>query len=102
MLENNRIVNLDETLRLFCEMVEEGRGIIPAALTTAVALSDEQRTRLHQTLQERLALRFDIRFRVDPNVLGGAVFKYRDRLVDGSVRFDLQKIRERLKAVKIG
>jgi len=102
MLENNRIENLGETLRLLFVLVEEGRGIIPASVTTALALTPEQSGRLQQTLESRLALRFDIRFRVDPHVLGGVVFKYRDRLIDGSARFDLQKLRERLMAVAIG
>jgi len=101
MLENNRIENLEETLRRVCVLVEEGRGIIPASVTTAVALTDEQRRQLHRTLEGRLGLRFDIRFRVDTNALGGVIFKYRDRLFDGSVRFDLQKMRERLKVVAI-
>lgn len=101
MLRNNRIENLDDTLRLVYELVEESRGIIPASVTTAVALSEEQRRQMHQTLEKRLGLRFDIAFRVDPNVLGGVVFKYRDRLIDGSVRFDLQKLRERLMAVAL-
>ena len=102
MLENNRIENLDETLRLTCVYVEEGRGIIPATATTAIPLTDEQRQWLHKSLEARLGLRFDIRFRVDANVLGGVVFKYRDRLFDGSLRFDLQKIRERLTGTAIG
>jgi F-type H+-transporting ATPase subunit delta len=101
MLRNNRIENLDETLRLICELVEEYRGIVPAAVTTAVELSDAQRARLRQNLEQRLGLRFDIRFRVDARILGGAVFKYRDRMIDGSVKFDLQKLRERLQATAL-
>jgi len=101
MLENNRIENLDETMRLFFVLVEEGRGIIPASVTTAVNLTDEQRQQLRRALESRLGLRFDIRFRVDANILGGVVFKYRDRLLDDSMRFDLQKLRERLLAVAL-
>jgi len=101
MLENNRIENLGETLRLLFVLVEEGRGIIPASVTTAVALTPEQRSQLQQTLESRLGLRFDVRFRVDAQVFGGVVFKYRDRLIDGSARFDVQKLRERLMAVTV-
>jgi F-type H+-transporting ATPase subunit delta len=101
MLENNRIENLSETLRLALTLVEEGRGIIPATVTTATALTNEQRAQMQTALEQQLGLRFDIRFRVDPNVLGGVMFKYRDRLLDGSIRFDLQKLRERLMAVAI-
>jgi len=101
MLRNNRIENLDDTLRLVYELVEESRGIIPAAVTTAVGLTEEQRGRLQRTLASRLDLRFDIRFRVDPDILGGVIFKYRDRLIDGSLRFDLQELQERLMGVAI-
>jgi F-type H+-transporting ATPase subunit delta len=101
MLDNNRIENFYEIMRLVFVLVEEARGVIPASVTTAIALTDDQRGRLHTTLESRLGLRFDIRFRVDPNVLGGVIFKYRDRLLDGSVRFDLQRLRERLMAVAI-
>jgi len=101
MLDNNRIENLDETLRLVCDLVEEERGIIPASVTTAVPLADEQRGQVHQRLERQLGLRFDIRFRTDQSILGGMIFKYRDRLLDGSLRFDLQKLRDRLMAVAI-
>ena len=101
MLRNNRIENLDETLRLVGEMVEEERGIIPSTVTTAVPLNEAQRDMLRQTMESRLGLRFDVRYRVDSNILGGVVFKYRDRLIDGSLRFDLDKLHDRLTAVAI-
>jgi len=101
MLRNNRIENLAETLRLVLDLVDEERGVIPAVVTSAVPLTDDQKRLLHRTLEERLGLRFDIRYRVDPNILGGLVFKYRDREIDGSLKFDLQKIRDRLNAIRI-
>jgi len=101
MLGNNRVENLDETLRLVCDLVDLERGIVPATVTTATALADEQRKNVHETLEKQLGLRFDIRFRTDPNLLGGMIFKFRDRLLDGSLRFDLQKLRDRLMAVPV-
>jgi F-type H+-transporting ATPase subunit delta len=101
MLRNNRIENLDDTLRLVYQLVEEQRGIIPATVTTAVPMKDDQRRDLEQSMQQRLGLKFDVKYREDPEVLGGVIFKYRDRQIDGSLRFDLQKIRERLRAVAI-
>lgn len=102
MLRNNRIENLDETLRLVGELVEEERGIIAATVTTAIPLTDPQRDRLQRVMESRLGLRFDVRCRVEPNVLGGVIFKYRDRQIDGSLRFDLNKIHDRLMGVSIG
>lgn len=101
MLRNNRIENLDDTLALVYELVEEQRGIIPSSVTTAIELTPEQKHEMKRCLEQRLGLRFNIRFRVDPKILGGVVFKYRDRQIDGSLLFDLQKIRERLMALSI-
>ena len=101
MLRNNRVVHLQDTLRLVYELVEEQRGIIPSTVTTAIELKPEERHRLQKTLEERLGLRFDIAFRVNPEILGGVILKYRNRQIDGSLRYDLHKLRERLMAVSL-
>jgi F-type H+-transporting ATPase subunit delta len=101
MLRNNRIENLGDALRLVYELVEQLRGIVPAIVTTAVALDDDQRAAMKSTMEDRLGSRFDVRYRVDADILGGAIFKYRDRLIDGSLRFDLKKLFTRMMAVPI-
>jgi len=99
MLERNRVVNLEDALGVAHDLVEEQRGIVKATAVTAVPMSDEQKARLEQTLESRLGLQFRIHYAVDPDVLGGVVFKYGDRLIDGSLAWDLQRLRERLMGI---
>ncbi|MGH2514787.1 MAG: ATP synthase F1 subunit delta [Ktedonobacterales bacterium] len=62
------------------------RGQAVAQVTTAIPLDDEMRTRLTRELQEITGKRILLEERVDPSILGGAIARVGDTLIDGSLR----------------
>jgi F-type H+-transporting ATPase subunit delta len=76
-------------------LVKEHLGRIEVEVTTAVDLSEEQRDRLKERLGEVLEGReIILETNVNPDLIGGAVFRYGGRMMDGSIRGRLESLRE--------
>lgn len=67
-----------------------------AQVTTAMPLDEELRRRVTDDLQRITGKRILLQERVDPSILGGAVARVGDTLLDGSVRRRLQLLRQQI------
>jgi F-type H+-transporting ATPase subunit delta len=65
-----------------------------ALVRSAVALSDDQKTRLQAALAKATGRDLDVKVVVDPTVVGGVVTQIGDTVLDGSVRSRLLQLRE--------
>lgn len=98
LIEHRRTAEMPEIRREFNRMADEAEGIVNATLTTAVSLSDDERQRYEQELAKRLKRKVRLEHRRDPGLIGGATVQIGDRLIDGSVRTQLDRLRQRLAA----
>jgi F-type H+-transporting ATPase subunit delta len=98
MLRRGRIEDLPRVASEFRRLDDERQGIVHAVVTSAAELTqDEVRAltaRLEQTTGGRISLEVD----VDPSLLGGLVVRVGDRMIDGSVRGRLERLRNQLLA----
>jgi F-type H+-transporting ATPase subunit delta len=93
--DNGREEILEDVLRQYEVLVKEHLGRIEVEVTTAVELSEDSERRLKERLGRVLEGREVIlETRVDPNLLGGAVFRFGGRMMDGSIRGRLESLRE--------
>jgi F-type H+-transporting ATPase subunit delta len=75
-----------ETLRAEIENVADVR------ITSAVQLSDEQRQQLSTALQKRLKREVRLHCEVDASLIGGAIVRAGDFVIDGSLRARLERL----------
>jgi F-type H+-transporting ATPase subunit delta len=95
--DNGREEILEEVLLRYEELVKEHLGRIEVEVTTAVELSEEELDRLKERLGRLLDGReIILETSIDPDILGGAVFRFGGRMVDGSVRGQLMSLREEM------
>jgi F-type H+-transporting ATPase subunit delta len=95
LVDNGREEILEEVLVRYEELVKKHLGKIEVEVTTAVELSEEQRDRLKERLRDVLEGReIILEANVDPDLVGGAVFRYGGRMMDGSIRGRLESLRE--------
>jgi len=95
LVDNGREEILEEVLARYEELVKEHLGRIEVEVTTAVELSEDQRGRLKERLGGVLEGReIILETNVDPELIGGAVFRYGGRMMDGSIRGRLESLRE--------
>lgn len=92
LLVERELVEVVPALRdQFERLYNDYRGQAYAQVTTAIPLDDELRDRVKRELQEITGKRIILREKVDPAILGGAIARVGDTLIDGSLlrRFTL-------------
>ena len=95
LVDNGREEILEEVLIRYEQLVKEHLGKVEVEVTTAVELSEEQLDRLKERLEGVLEGREVIlEANVDQDLIGGAVFRFGGRLMDGSIRGRLESLRE--------
>ncbi|MEZ5165917.1 MAG: ATP synthase F1 subunit delta [Acidimicrobiales bacterium] len=72
------------------------KGMEVAEVRSAVALTDDQKTRLAASLKKATGKDVDVKVVVDPSVLGGVVTTIGDTVIDGSVRSRLAQVKSHL------
>ena len=96
LIEHRRTSEMPAIRREFERMADEAAGIVNVALTTAVDLSDAEQQRYERVLADRLGKKVRMDYRHDPGLVAGATIQIGDRLIDGSVRTQLDRLRQRL------
>ena len=96
LVRRHRIEQLPRVVAEFIRLDERRQGIVHANATSAAPLTDLEvkalTARLEQMTGGRIALETD----VDASLLGGLIVRVGDRLIDGSVRGRLERLRNQL------
>ncbi len=98
LLRRGRIELLPRVVDEFVRLDNARRGIVTAEVTSAAALTPREVDELTARLQARTGGRVQLTFREDPSLLGGLTVRVGDRLIDGSVRGRLARLRNQLLA----
>jgi F-type H+-transporting ATPase subunit delta len=100
LLKNGDINLLGSVLSDLGQMSRGGPLVKSAEVTTAVALSDEEKDQVRQKLRAQYGAGLEFNFTVDPAIIGGAVVQVGDKIIDGSVATRLEAMKNVL-GVKI-
>jgi len=65
---------------------------------SAVALSEAQQTHITKDLRQRYGDRLEVRFSVDPSLIGGLIIRVGDQVLDNSLRTRLSAIQRNMMA----
>jgi F-type H+-transporting ATPase subunit delta len=98
LADNRRLAILPEISALFEELKSEAEGVIDVTVTSAVPLDDSQRAKLTAALERRLRRSVRLQCATDPALIGGAVLRAGDLVIDGSLRGKLERIAYQLTA----
>lgn len=78
----------------FVELAAGERDHAVAEVRSAVELSGDQKQRLAAALSKATGKRIDVKVVIDPKVMGGVVARIGDTVIDGSVRYRLEQLKE--------
>lgn len=80
----------------FAQELNARLGIAEAQVTSARALDDEEKSQLTSALERQTGKKIEASFQEDKSLLGGAVVRVGSTVYDGSVREQLNRLREQL------
>lgn len=96
LVRRGRIELLPRVAAELRRMWEQREGIVRAVVTSAAPLSETETEAVRTRLAEMTGDTVEIEHQVDPALLGGILVRMGDRLIDGSVRGRLERLRARL------
>jgi F-type H+-transporting ATPase subunit delta len=95
---NRRLRFLPQIAARFDELKDSAEGVADVTVTSAAALNDAQRNKLAAVLEKRLKRKVRLHCDIDPGLIGGAVVRAGDLVIDGSVNARLNRIAYELSA----
>lgn len=98
LVRKNRINILDQITAAFIDSYNKYAGIIQIKVSAAYALSDEQRTKLQQQLEEKTGKKVEMEVEIDESLVGGLSVRIEDTVIDGTVKHQLRELEDQLLA----
>jgi F-type H+-transporting ATPase subunit delta len=90
--ENDRIELLPEISDMFELLKANHEKTMEVEIASAYEVSDGEKATLSEALSNRLQRKINLETTLDPSLLGGAIIKAEDTVIDNSVRGKLQKM----------
>jgi F-type H+-transporting ATPase subunit delta len=90
LLEYRRVAVLPEIAEHFETLKADAENVVEVTVTSATAISKKQQDTIGKALRERLGRNVNIETEIDENLIGGAVIKAGDVVIDGSLRARLE------------
>jgi F-type H+-transporting ATPase subunit delta len=96
IMDHQRLAELNEILEEYHAVADEESGLAEAEITSAHALQDGDRAELEAQVAKLVGGKVRATYRQDSSLLGGAVVRVGSTVYDGSLRAQLQQLKQRL------
>lgn len=96
LAENDRLLLLPAIFTQFQTLKADHERLVQVQVTAAAPIDDHQREKLADALVKRLGRAVNIEVTIDPNLIGGAIIRAGDTVIDGSLRGRLNKLADAL------
>lgn len=101
MVRRGRFEIMPGVIREFLRLYRRREGIVEATVISAAELDGDEIAALHERLEAVTDSRIELQQLVDPELLGGLQVRVGDRLIDGSVRGRLERLRTEFTTIAI-
>ncbi len=96
IMEHQRLHELDEILDEYHTIADEQSHLTEAEITSAHPLDSQGRADLEAHVARLAGGRIRATYRQDPTLLGGAIVRIGSTVYDGSIRAQLQQLKQKL------
>ncbi len=96
LLQNHRLADLQEINKRFTNELDQRSNIVLANVTTARPVPEQTQAALRARIAQLTGSDVRIQFAIDEELIGGVVTRIGSTIYDGSVRGQLQQIKEKL------
>lgn len=92
LAENRRLGLLPDILAVYEELRAEAEKTVEAEMVSAFPVDDAQLQTIAQALSNRLQREVNLSCTIDEELIGGAIIRAGDLIIDGSARGSLEKL----------
>jgi len=92
LVKNDRLGALTDIGQQYGELVAKAQALVNAQVITAMALTEDQKSSLSSALEARLGMKVQLEETIDADLVGGAIVKAGDLVIDGSAKGRIEKL----------
>lgn len=96
LLDNYRIALLDEVIEVYRQTTYDRLGISEVKIASVAELTPAEQEAIRARFAELTHKQVEIEFHLEPALLGGIIAQIRSTVYDGSVRGQLDRLRQQL------
>jgi F-type H+-transporting ATPase subunit delta len=96
LAERHRMPAVFRIRRDFDDLYAEERKLLPVTITSAIELDKDLVKDIRKKIEEQTDRKVDLTTKVDPDVLGGLVLRVGNKVMDGSIRSRLERLRKQV------
>jgi len=96
--EKKRIELLTDIIDEFRRLMLEHRNEVEGELISAIDLETEQVSKIIDNIETMIGKSVSLKQQIDRSIIGGFVVRVQDLVIDNSIRYQLNKLREQLVA----
>ena len=93
IIDQGRERKLAAIVEKFASLAAAAREKVTAEVITSIPLSEKMAEKLSRTLTKMTKKQVFLKPRVDPSILGGAIVRVENKVIDGSLRHQLGQMR---------
>lgn len=97
LMDRKRIGEIRGIQAVYSKLLDEARGITRAEVTSASALKEEEIQKLKDSLKAVAGREVQIEVNEDPSLIGGLMARIGDLVLDGSVKTQLESLKDSLR-----
>jgi F-type H+-transporting ATPase subunit delta len=97
LADKNRLTLLKDIAAVYANMLDEKIGTLRGAMTTAVPLPAGKQDSIKTHLEKISGKRIVLDFNVDEEILGGLILRVEDRVLDGSLKAQINILKNQIK-----
>lgn len=94
LVERRRVHYFRQIIDAFQGLVDEEKGVVKATVQTAVPLPEDLAEKLKELLAKVAGKQVVVQVKEDPEIIGGVIVRIGDTVWDGSIKSQLQALKQ--------
>lgn len=101
VVSKHRIQYLLPIASEFARLVKEDQGIVEARLITARSVDRSLVEEIKQELEKNTGKKVEMQIEIDPHLIGGTIIILGDKIIDKSIRHQLNQLKEQMSTLRV-
>jgi len=101
LVEKRRIFYLKVINDQFNNLVNKRKNILEIEVVSAIELDDTLNKKLKNKIQKELDFDVMLKNTVDPDIIAGLILKIGDKIIDGSIRQEINDLKEKIEQIPV-
>lgn len=101
IIDKKRFPAIGEIIEAYNYLYEHHLGIVEVKAITAVPMTAKMEESIRKRLSDVIGQKVRLTPQINPDIIGGIILIMEDKIIDGSVRFELQKLKRELDEIRV-